>query len=349
MDRERSARDLTARAGALDLTPRASGLALVDAEKAWWELLARQFGVGRVGQAKALGVTPSKLKWWVKKGRLKSICNGVVAASGAPETYRRRLMLGVLLGSSRAVDVGVRAAIYGLTAAIQLDLIERPEKDHPIEILSQRRIERRRGYRFVWTSRLPKDEIVVVRGIPTTDAPRTFIDLCHEVPHRAVWAYRRGLRKGLFTPESIRRRLDIESRQGRSGITTARRIVEEASPTAQFAKSALEDRFFEHLVAAGYPPPARNHKEPGSFGFDWEIDLYWPAIKKGFEISPYETHGSLEAHERDGRKTLDLAAKGIYVYPVTYEMSRAEFLRFARGIIGAPSQFPARKKAVERP
>lgn len=309
----------------------------MSAERAFWLLVSAQFGLIRTSQALALGVGRGKLYHWVKAGRLRQVCYGIFAASGAPRTAEQEIMFGVLLGSSRAADKSIRAAVCGLSAAIRLDLVwPRPT---PIHILSQRKVVPRDGYVFHWTSRLPEGEIIDVGGIPTTDGPRSFLDLCSNHPNLARWAYRRGLRQDVLSKESVEARIEDESRQGREGIVLARSIIEATDPSAGDAKSAEEDRYFDFLVEAGYPAPARNAKWTGGSGISWEIDLFYMGMRKGFEVSPWDTHGDPDSYGRDGTKIMDLGRVGVAVYPINKRLSRYEFLEIAFDLLGPPGSF----------
>lgn len=273
----------------------------------------------------------------VSRGVLQQVAYGILRAAGSPRSVEQDISIGILLGVSHAGN-GPETGACGLTAAWLLGMLqEPPEKIH---IVTRRNVAPREGYEFHETSRLPIDELSRVRNLWTTDGPRTFLDLCGTHPHLANWAYRRGLRAKALDEDSVLRRLEIESRQGRSGLTLARRIVDNTPGSAHRAKSGLEDRYHDYLTRAGYPAPERNVKLPGSFGHDWEVDLYYPQLKAGFEISPWITHGSPETHERDGRKAMDLAAQGFQVWPVTENLTFEEFVRLVRPLLGPAAAFP---------
>jgi hypothetical protein len=277
----------------------------------------------------------------VKNGFLVVVCYGIVRATGAPRTSEQDIQVGILLASSRSGDDPQAAACY-MTAAVLHDMLD--DRGAPRCILTRRRLEKRDGYSFHFTSRLPSDELVKVKGLWTTDAARTFLDLCGEEPHLAPWAYRRAVRNGVLERAQIEERIGKEARQGRSGIVLARTILEGTSDTAASAKSGLEDRYHDFLVRAGYPPPQRNVKLPGSYGHPWEVDLYYPQVRRGIEISPYLTHSSPEVHVRDGRKENDLEGQGIRLTRITEDdLTFERFVEQIRPILGPPWDFPCRE------
>jgi hypothetical protein len=136
-------------------------------------------------------------------------------------------------------------------------------------------------------------------------------------------------------------RLDREARQGRSGVRRAREAVDSTLPDAARAFSAREDHYFDLLVSAGYPPPARNVDVAGSFGHPWKIDLYYSDRRFGIEISPVEHHSDPFAVKRDQRKIADLKAAGIDIFPVDDDLSDRDFLRLIRAALGPPEGFLA--------
>lgn len=311
----------------------------MEAEARYWSRLQAQAGVGTIWQAFECGLKEHHLRTLIERGSLRRICYGIVAAAGAPETYRFRCFLGLLLGGPRRNERGIRAALCRSTAAAYHDMIEPLPDAAPIEVLSTRRLVPRDGIRFHWTSRLPEDELVVTGGLTLTDGLRTFIDMCELQPYRSLRLYRRALRKKIFDEDAALERLKKESRQGRVGIAAARRAVLSTRSDAGMARSATEDRYADLLLGAGYPPPERNAKVAGSFGFAWEIDLYYPSKSLGFEISPVATHSDPEVLKRDQRKIADLKSLGVDVVPIDEDLSDSDFLRLAGLLLGRPEAF----------
>ena len=280
----------------------------MDPEEALWAEMQSHHGLTTVRTALSLDVSRHEIAQLVKRGRLWRPAYGILAATGAPKTREQALVLGVLIASNRSGGAEVTAAVSRPTAGFLWGLMVRDEPT--IYVTSTRKISPRKGYRFHLTSRLPNRDIVELHGVKVTDPIRTFLDLCHSNPHAATYLYKRGLRLGLFTPEGVMERIEEESRQGREGLRLARGIVARTDPTATDAKSGGEDRYFNLLVSFGYPPPQRNIKVRGALGVLWEIDLYYAQVRKGFDYSPYDTHMNPTAHTQDGRKDLDLRARG---------------------------------------
>ena len=314
-----------------------SALRMLEEERVW-TLFRAQHGVATVRQLLLMGATRHLIAGWVRRGLLRRPAHGVLAIAGSPATREQALCLGVLLAGNRSGGPEITGAICGPTAGFLWGLLERD--DPTIHVLSTRRVSTREGYQFHWTTRLPERDVADLDGIKVTDPIRTFLDLCDLFPYRAVYIYKRGLRKRLFTPEEVIARIEEESRQGRGGLTVAREVVEKTDPTAAGAKSGGEDRYFDLLVSLGYPPPQRNFKVRGALGVLWEIDLHYPQVSKGFDYSPYDTHMNPTAHTQDGRKDLDLRAAGIELMTIPDGISDNEFEGYVREILGPPERFP---------
>lgn len=312
-----------------------TGVQTTNGLPAFLSLLSRQGGVGTIAQAQRLGVSKSQMRTFVRDGFFKRVAYGIVEVAGSPPSEEKRLWTGLMLASARSPDSSPAAALCGPTAAYLHDLSE--EASPEIHVISTRRIDNGHdGYVFHRASRLPESEVVLTRGLPVTDPGRTFIDLAAIHPWRSISFLRRGLRKKLFSHEELLERVEMEARQGRAGITAARDALMKTHPDAAKAKSWLEDHFFDLLVNFGYPPPERNVKVRGSYGFDWEIDLYYRHLRKGIEISPSYTHSDVIILNRDRRKENDLRSLGIDIVTVTEETTDSEFRSVLAALLGPP-------------
>jgi hypothetical protein len=302
-------------------------------EAALFQLFTEQHGTASVSQALALDIPRHRIDSLVRSGYLRRVSHGILAPSGMPQTWDHRAMVGVLRGGYGAPNGSTPAALFGLTAAFMHGLD--PKAPEPIEVLTTRRIDPVDGYLFRRTSRLPQDEIARVNAIPSTDAIRTFIDVCDIAQYRARTIFYRGLRGGSFTIEQVLARCEIESRQGRGGLVLARSIADGTSPGAARAKSAREDEVYNWLVEAGLPAPERNFTIASSFGWDWEIDLFYQDRKHGIEVSPYWHHGDHRIYERDNLKINDLRTMGITITKVTDDTTRSQLLKVVGPLFAA--------------
>ena len=301
-------------------------------EAEFFQILSDQKGVGRVHQSDALGIPRHRLVQMKRDGRLLTMSHGVVAASGAPQTDAFREMLGVLIAGF-ASKAGVVAAIAEISAAIKHGMAD--GLTDGIHVVTTRRMEPRPGYIFHRTSRLPREEVVMVDEIPVTDPLRTWLDICDSSPWRGKSVFYRGVRAHHFSPNDALERIEGESRQGRGGLVLAREIAENASPGAGKARSRKEEEVFGWILESGLPLPERNVFIPSSFGYDWEIDLLYrtgPLI--AVEVSLHGIHGDPAVYAKDMRKREDLESQGYKVIVVTDETTRSEFLAKLRRHLG---------------
>jgi len=122
----------------------------------------------------------------------------------------------------------------------------------------------RRAGACVRRAALGSGEIVLRRGLPTTSALRTVVDLGGRDPlTEGVVAADLFLHAGLVTIAELR--THVAEHPGVKGIARVRRVVELAQPKAE---SAMETRLRMLLVLAGLPPPEAQvsiHDDQGRF------------------------------------------------------------------------------------
>ena len=142
------------------------------------------------------------------------------------------------------------AAFSGRTAA-WLHGLDAPPCD-PIEVtIPESRGSGRRTGVSVRRAALPDDEIVVRRGLPTTSAIRTVVDLGGRDPlTEAVVAADQALHAGLVTVAELR--TYVAKHPGAKGIARLRRVLDLAEPKAE---SAMETRLRMVIILAGLPRP----------------------------------------------------------------------------------------------
>lgn len=281
-----------------------------------------------------LGMTPSMLRSAVRNHRLRRLSTGVLAAAGAPETRMFKISYGIQLAGAPKDGERITSAACFLTAAEMLGIWFEKDPQATIHVLSTRFVPNRAGYRFHRTARLPDEEITQVEGLPCTDAVRTFLDVCCHAPRIAPWVYHQGLRKRLLDAVLVQERIDSESRRGRGGLVVARQICEMTDPSIRRTRSAREVEVFGWIKDAGPDLPARNVRMPSSFGWDWEIDLYYPEDRLGVEVSPYDIHGGPTTFHKDRLKEADLQLQGIRLVTVSDETDPGLFIHQLRVLLG---------------
>lgn len=155
-------------------------------------------------------------------------------------------------------------------------------------------------------------DLCEVRGVPCTTATRTIIDLGSVVPPDAVWrAFESAVRKGLTSPDYLRRRLDTLSRRGRRGVDAARRAVaRHLGPT----DSELERLYLELSDKYRLPIPVL-HLPVGNY----EVDIAYPDRKLVVELDGYAHHSDRDAFGRDRARQNWLVLHGWTILRFTWE------------------------------
>ena len=185
------------------------------------------------------GVTRGQLR----RAAYRRLGSGLYRWAGLKESPH--LMLSAV---ARRLPAG--AAFSGPTAA-WLHGLDLPPCD-PIEATIPEPIgSSRRAGAYVRRAALDGGEIVQRRGLPTTAALRTLVDLgCRDPLMEGVVAADLFLHAGLVTIAELR--LYVTERSRTRGIAKLRRVLELAEPRAE---SAMETRLRILLVLAGLPRP----------------------------------------------------------------------------------------------
>jgi very-short-patch-repair endonuclease len=99
-------------------------------------------------------------------------------------------------------------------------------------------------------------------------------------------------------------------------------------------RSRLEQRVARWLDAAGLGGWERNVRVAVSGGADIEVDFAWPSARVALEVSPFFTHGSRAAQERDAERRRLLVADGWGAIDATdtHLVDRESFDAIARSV-----------------
>ena len=192
-----------------------------------------------LAEAHRLGVTRGQLRGASYRG----LGSGLYRWAGLKESPQ--LML-----SAVALRLPAGAAFSGRTAAWLHGLDLTP--CDPIEVTIPEPIgSGRRAGAFVRRAALCTNEIVMVRGVPTTSSIRTLVDLGGRNPlTEGVVAVDMALHVGLVTVADLHTYVAGHPRA--KGITQLRRVLDLAEPKAE---SPMETRLRMLLVLAGLPRP----------------------------------------------------------------------------------------------
>lgn len=155
--------------------------------------------------------------------------------------------------------------------------------------------------------------------IPVTSPSRTMVDLAACIDGEPLeTAMESGMRRGLFTAMSLRRRLDAIGGQGRPGSAELRRLLEQRGERSRSLEYPLEVKVWRMLVRSGLPRPVRQHAVEVD-GHRYRLDFAWPGFAVAVEADGFASHGGRLAFHADRRRIAGLLSAGWRVVPVTWQ------------------------------
>jgi very-short-patch-repair endonuclease len=237
----------------------------------------------------------------MQAGRLHRIHPGVYAVGHPVLTANGRRLAAVLAcGAGAALSHGSAAAHHGLWRSSSGMHVTVPRNGpHPREGITVHR-----------TRRLDPEDVIDVEGIRITTVPRTILDLAELVtPRSLAIVLERAEQLDVFDLRQLR--ATIARNPGRHGA----KALTEALDTEAPSKEELQRRFLALVRGAGLPEPQRE----AQIG-PYHVDFLWPQARLAVETDGRAWHDTRAAFERDRRRDLDLAARGIQTLRVTWRM-----------------------------
>ena len=186
------------------------------------ELALRQDGAVTRHQLHRLGVSAKSIATAVRGGWLAPADNGVLVLAATPDTWRRRLRVGLLALDARGwVSHHAAAALYGW-----------PSPAEPVEFTVPRAARGLRAAGVVHTTEVvAPGDVRTVAGLRCSSPTRTLLDLAHAgapLPHlRACLAA--GERAGLTSAAAVAERLADGRGAGHWGTPPLDRLVADGS------------------------------------------------------------------------------------------------------------------------
>lgn len=273
-----------------------------DAIGAVAELGASQHGAFTRPQATRIGLSPRDIRRLLDLRVIAEPVAGVLVFTGAPVTVKQRLWI-----ATHACGGGFVAAFE---AAAWLHGMDGCDRTPPIELLGAPG-RRHRGIHGVvlHSGMVPKEDIVVVDGIPCTGLARTVCDIATKLgSERCLQVLddfeRRGNSLTWLTMTATR--LD---RPGQTGTRIVRRLLAQRTGRAP-------DSWFERLVERcleipDLPPWTRQHRVFDDDGREiGRIDLACPLLRLGVEAHSKRHHFGARKGLDDQERDDDMAAQG---------------------------------------
>jgi hypothetical protein len=285
-------------------------------------LASRQHGAFHRRQLPAGATTGNALRRRVAAGHWERVAPRVYVLCGAPDTWRRRLWVGLLeAGPDTVVSRRSGAALADIPGF----------GPGPVDILKgEVHEERMRTCELHVSSWIPPHHRTAIDGIPVTSVARTLFDLAalgtpsrrrrglpYLHPDRAERAVDDALVRDLTTLDELAEVVATLGRQGRPGTTRMRAILDDRGTGHVATESALEDLFLSVVAASGLPLPSRQRALGGDH-FIGRVDFLYEAERVAIECDSRRHHfGKVDA-ERDRWRDLELSAAGWLVVRVTW-------------------------------
>ena len=261
------------------------------------ELAERQHGVVTRSQLGDLGLGASAIDRRLRAGRLHGLHPGVYAVGHRVLSLEGRWIAAVL-ASGRGAVLSHRsaAALWGIRPYSGVIEVTVPRKTR-----SSRDIRRH-------CSRLPRDEVTIHDGIPTTSAPRTLLDLTAICSPQAVES---ALRESEYLRLYDRLSLPhlLERYPGRRGSVAIRSCLARRHESPGRIRRGLEERFLWFVDCHSLPRPRFNAwVEAGPKTY--QVDCLWAEAKQIVELDGWEGHRTRTAFREDRARDRRLRVAG---------------------------------------
>lgn len=238
-------------------------------------ILAHQQSLITTSQAAEVGIGRKRCQRLVDRAFWERLDVGVYGPTGVPMTWRRRLMLGLLLAPD-----GSLGSHRSCAALLGVGGINRPGP----EITIPRGTTLRRPWLVVHESTdLDLADRLRIDGIPITGPRRLAMDLGSVVSPAQYRQAMRGLRSshGVQFPALLRTYLR-HKRSGRNGGAALRDWLDRYVDVGGVPESDLEQIVLDALLDAGLRPVAQHWVEVGPKRY--RLDLAFPGLMLAIEV-----------------------------------------------------------------
>jgi len=273
-------------------------------------------------EALALGVPSSTLKEWVRSGRLVRVGTGIYVLPGVLEHERTTLQ-----AATRAL-----AAVASHESAARMHGLDGLDPRRLTVTVPVRRSNRFTGVTVHQSTDLAEGETTTVEGIPTTDPPRTIVDLAAVLsPKLLALILDQAVRRGLASYRIVAQRLEATARKGKPGVVKLRRVLEPRLGGAHVSDSSLETLALETIRDAGLPTPETQYRPSWLRKMNGRVDLAYVDQQIVVECDGQRWHGSVEAFQLDRERDNLAQLAGWIVLRFTWE----DMTRRAPYVVGA--------------
>jgi very-short-patch-repair endonuclease len=271
-------------------------------------IAAEQRGAISVAQLRACGLSARAQRAAVADGHLSQVEPTVLVVRGSPDTWFRRLQVGLLaLGPQACVSHEAAAQLLGLEGANE-DAVE----------FTTLRSGRSRSLRraVVHTTRvIGRLDVIKVHGFRCTSATRTILDLAGAGarPERVEAAIDSAIRLRHTAVQVLVDRLAETRGRGRSGVRLMDRVLVDSG-----GESVLERAFLRLVRNAGLPRPITQRRIKRDGQHVARVDFLYADERMVIEVTGRLGHSTPADRGRDAQRRNELQDLGYAVYEYTY-------------------------------
>jgi very-short-patch-repair endonuclease len=270
------------------------------------ELASRQHGALADRQLRALGVSSRAQRRAVEQGVLIRVAPGAVVVGGSPDSWHRRLQVGLLvLGPGAFVSHEAAAALLGLDGTRAGAVV--------FTVPRQRRRHRLTGVDVHTTDSVGPHDVLTIQGFPCASATRTVVDLAASgaPPARVAAAIDSAIRLRLSAVPVLTERLAHV--RGRRGVRMLDQLLLDSG-----GESILERTFLALVRQAGLPRPQTQHRVRADARHVARVDFVYPEHRVVVEVSGLLGHSNPADRDRDAQRRNELQDLGYRVYEYTW-------------------------------
>lgn len=267
---------------------------------------AHQDGAVSEAQMRESGLTARAQRQAVADGRLLMVEARVAVALGSPDTWHRRLRVGLLaLGPEAWISHEAAAALHGLDRTLF----------EPLEFTVRRgkRTTLNSG-RVHTTDHVGPLDVATIGGFRCSSATRTIIDLAYLgiPPIRLAAAIDSSVHRGLSATRVLADRLAELRGPGRHGVAALDRLMPDGG-----GESPLERQFLGLLRRNRLPRPTTQFRVEGVNGLVARVDFIYEGLRVVVEVTGRKGHVSDAERQRDAQRRNELTDLGYRLYEYT--------------------------------
>jgi very-short-patch-repair endonuclease len=271
-------------------------------------LAEEQHGAVGVSQARARGLSARDQRTLVASGKLRLVEPMVLVVPGSPDTWFRRLKIGLLaLGPGAFVSHEAAATLLGLDRSTPGRVV------FTVERRSRRRPPA--GATLHTTRQVGAHDVITVQGFPCSSATRTILDLARDgaSPTRLAAAIDSSLRLRLSAPLVLTNRLAELRGPGQRGVRLLDKLLIDSG-----GETMLERRFLALVRGAGLPRPLTQRRIRSDGRHVARVDFLYEEQRVVIEVSGRLGHSNPDDRDRDAQRRNELQDLGYRVYEYTW-------------------------------